>query len=59
MMIMVKMISPTGDTCEVPENRVERNLTRGFSLPKTPKKTTEPVEVLDDSHEETQENIEE
>ena len=51
---MVKMISPNGDVCDVPENKVERNLNRGFSLADTPK-TTEPEEVQD-SHEEIEIN---
>ena len=54
---MIKMISPTGDTVEVPEGKVDRNLARGYSLPKS---KPEPEEVQeDDSHEETHNNEDE
>jgi len=55
---MIKMISPNGDVCDIPENKVERNLNRGFKLADTPK-TIEPEEVQEDSHEEIEHNEEE
>ena len=55
---MVKMISPNGDTVEVPENKIEKCLNRGFKHADTPK-TIEPEEVQEDSHEEINHNEEE
>jgi hypothetical protein len=41
---MVNMINPQGEIVEVPESKVERNLTRGYSLSNT--------KIEEDSHEE-------
>ena len=48
---MIEMISPNGDTVQVPEGKVDRNLARGYSMSKS---RPEP-----DSHEEIDSNEEE
>lgn len=54
---MVKMIDPKGNVVEVPQGKVDRNLTRGFSMPNT---KPEPEQVQEmDSHEEIEQNEEE
>ena len=53
---MIEMISPNGDTVLVPEGKVDRNLARGYSIPKS---KPEPVKVQEDSHEETHNNEDE
>lgn len=53
---MIEMISPNGDTVQVPEGKVDRNLARGYSIPKS---KPEPEEVQEDSHEEIEHNEEE
>lgn len=52
---MIEMISPNGDTVQVPEGKVDRNLARGYSIPKS---KPEPEQVQD-SHEEIEQNEEE
>jgi hypothetical protein len=52
--MMIEMISPNGDTVQVPEGKVDRNLARGYSIPKS---RPEPEEVQEeDSHEEIDSN---
>ena len=57
---MVKMINPEGKTVDVPESKVERNLSRGFKHKTATPKTTQPLEVaIEESHDEADHNEEE
>lgn len=53
---MPKMIHPrTGETVEVPETHVERNLSRGFVHAKAEK----PVQIIEESYDDDTDTIEE